>query len=182
MLCSRHNVAELFKKMYKISHYKLHFFNARLRKKWRRPHLKRQRIPSNDLALLSTPHHLCGRRQRARQKIAVSLTLWMGSWRVPHSWGAGFANGEMSSGDASTRRVPASRTSSSTTPVRRGFTASMSIWSWHQRTELTPWGTSRHDGRKWWWKILPAVTAGNLQISKLISLSHSGRIKMEFRN
>ena len=52
VLCSRHNVAELFKKMYKISHYKLHFFNALLRKKWRKPHLKHQRIPSNDLASL----------------------------------------------------------------------------------------------------------------------------------
>ena len=165
-----------------MSHYKLHFFNALLRKKWRRPHLKHQRIPSNDLASLSTHHHLSGRIPRARQRIPAFLTWWMTSWRVSHSWGAGFANGEMSSGDALTRRVPALRTSSSTTPVRRGFTASMSIWSWHQRTELTPWGTSRHDGRKWWWKILPAVTAGNLQISNLISLSHSGRIKKELRN
>ena len=79
VICSRHNVAELFKKMFKMSHYKLHFFNALLRKKWRRPHLKHQRIPSNDLASLSTPHHLSGRRSRARQK---SQRPWHCEWQA----------------------------------------------------------------------------------------------------
>ena len=164
-----------------MPHYKLHFSNELvLGKKWRRPRLTHQIIPSNDLASSSTPHHLKGRRPRARQRIPASLTWWMTSWRVPHSWGAGSAGGEMSNGDALMRGAPASQTSSSTTSASREYKANTIIWSWRPSTEQTPWGTSQHDGRKGWWKILP--TAGNLSISTLIFLSHSGRIKREIRN
>jgi len=52
----------------------------------------------------------------------------------------------------------------------------------HEHLIMTPEdrrGTSQHDRRKRWWKILP--TAGYLLISILISLSYSGRIKREIR-
>ncbi len=163
-----------------MPHHKLHFFNAvMLGRKWRRPHLIHLTIPSNDLALPLTPHHFSGRRPGARQRIPVFLKWWEKSWRVPHSWGAESANGEISNGDASMRGVPALQNKSSTTSVRREYTAITTIWSWHLRIEQTPWGTSPYDGREMWRKII--LTEGNLSISMSISLFHSGRIKREFR-